>query len=157
MAGLVCSAIVGILCLQAPIGGGLDLKLEDQGIYINNTIVAKDWALSTGSSMERAPPRLDVAKLAQACDQGTCVHYWRKCDGTGHTVMCNFGVALDDHGSTFFSVASLDADGFKHALEAVRIVADLKTGATIPLLKLDQDSPGDKPPLMPSADPQAPL
>jgi hypothetical protein len=156
MAGLTCSAIVGILCLQTPIGGSLDLKLEDQGIYINNTVSAKDWALSTGGSMERAPPQLDTAKLPQACDQGTCLRYWRKCDAA-HPARCNFGIALDGLGSTFFSIASLDRDGFTHALEAVRIIVDLKAGVTIPLLKLDQDSPSDKPPLLPPIEQQRPL
>ena len=152
MAGLVCSAIVGFLCLQTPIGGQVDVKLFDQGIYVTDTIEAKDWTLSWSRSMERAPPRLDTAKLAKGCDGETCVLYWRKCSD----VQCSFAVVADGGVDHYFDIAMKGADGQKHALEAIRIIVDLKQGTTVPLSKLDRDGPGGTAPVLPP-DSQAPL
>jgi hypothetical protein len=158
MAGLVCSAIVGVLCLQVPIaGGGLNLKLEDQGIYVANAIEAKDWKLSQSQSMEWAPPKLDAAKLQRACDQNSCVRYWRKCNDARHPAKCLYAISFDNAGSTFFDIAVTGADGFRHAMEAIRIVVDIKAGITVPLAKLDHDGPGDEAPVLPSANTPRPL
>ena len=39
--GLICSAIVGFLCVQAPIPGTTTIKLEDQGIWVANGMVVQ--------------------------------------------------------------------------------------------------------------------
>ena len=147
MAGLLCSALVaGVLCVQPPIGGSLDLALEDQGIWVADTIRAPDWTLSWGMSTEHAPPRLDAAKAQQACDQGVCVRYWYKCDDPANPTKCNYAV---DVANTFFTLSVTGADGLKHAQAAVSVVADIKAGIAIPLSKLDHDGPGDTAPLLP--------
>ena len=147
MTGLLCSAIVaGVFCLQPPIGSTTDLKLEDQGIWMADSIHAPDWTLSWGVSTEHAPPKLDSAKAQQACDQGVCLHYWRHCDDAAHPAKCGYAV---DVGNTFFELTVTGADGLKHAQAAVSIVTDIKAGTAIPLSKLDQDGRGDSAPLLP--------
>ena len=148
MAGLVCSAIVGFLCVQVAIGDTANIKLEDQGIYVNDSIQSKDWGLSTGRGMERAPPKLDTAKLQKACDGSTCLLYWRKCSDAAPYVNCAYGLELDGNSSVFFDLAAKGADGLKHATDAIRIIVDLKSGTTVPLSKLDRDGPGDQPPVL---------
>jgi hypothetical protein len=155
MAGLVCSAIVGFLCLQVPIGDTADIKLTDQGLYIADTIQVKDWTLSWGRSMEWAPPQLDGSKLAKACDDSTCVVYWRKCNDAAQPTKCSYAVALAGDSSVFFDLTASGADAMKQAMDAIRIVVDLKPGATVPLSKLDREGPGDQAPVLPTGN--APL
>jgi hypothetical protein len=148
MAAFVCSAIVGFLCLQVPIGSDVNVKLVDQGIYVANTFQAKDWTLSWGRSTEWAPPQLDMAKLSKACDGAACVLYWRKCDDAARPSKCSYGLVLGEKSSVYFDLTATDADGLKHAMDAFRIVADLASGAAVPLSKLDRDGPGDQAPLI---------
>jgi hypothetical protein len=147
MAGLVCSAIVAFLCVQAPMGGdGLNIRLQDQGIYIADTIQTKDWTLSWGQSMERASPQLDGTMLGKACDGATCLPYWRKC--SGDMAKCSYAVALSATYSVFFDITATSGDAQKRADDAIRIIADFKAGMAVPLAKLDHDGPGDTAPVL---------
>jgi len=147
MSGLVCSAIVAFLCVQAPIGGdGLSIKLADQGIYVADAIQAKDWTLSWGQSMERSPPQLDAAKLGSACDGAVCVPYWRKC--SEGMAKCSYAVALSATYSVFFDITAVSADARTRAADTIRVITDLKAGTAVPLSKLDRDGPGDAPPVL---------
>jgi hypothetical protein len=150
MTTLVCSTIVGFLCIQAPLGDTLDVRLEDKGIFVADTIRAKDWTLSWGRSMEWAPPRLDMSKLAEVCKGSTCIRYWRKCDDAARPLQCSFAVGLAGNSSVFFDLAASTADGMKHAMQALQIVVDLPTGAAVPLAKLDRDGPSDQAPVLPA-------
>ena len=152
MAGLVCSAIVGFLCVQVPVGNAANIKLEDRGIYVADTIQAKDWTLSWGRSMEWAPPRLDMSRLERVCDGSACVVYWRKCNDAAHPTTCSYAVGLGPDSSVFFDLTATGADGMKHAMDAIRIVVDLKSGAAVPLSKLDRDGAGDQAPVLRTGD-----
>jgi len=150
MAGLLCSAIVGFLCVQVPIGDTLNVKLEDQGIYVADAIQAKDWTLSWSRSMERMPPVLDRQKLAKACDGAICVLYWRKCTDAAHSTTCSYAVGLEGNSNVYFDVTATDAAGMTQATDAFRIVVDFKSGTSLPLAKLDRDGPGDQAPILPA-------
>ena len=69
---LACSIVAGLLCIQAPIAGVTTLSIDDGGIWVNQTAEfvskfgpAKTWKISTGRSMEWAPPARRCCKACQ--------------------------------------------------------------------------------------------
>jgi hypothetical protein len=142
---LVCSAIVGFLCIQAPIPGVTTIKLEDQGIWVANAIEAKNWKASWGRSMEWPAPRIDPSRLAKACVGETCVSYWRKCSSD---FACTY---FFDDGHGFALTAKIEAKdqkGLDEAMQSVGIVTKWQQPViAVPLTATNVEGKGDKPPV----------
>lgn len=143
---LICSAIIGFLCVQAPIPGTTTVKLEDQGIWVANTIEAKNWKVSWGRSTEWPAPKIDASRLAKACMGEVCISYWRKCSTN---FACDY--AFDDgHGYALTArIEAKDQKGLDEAMQAVGIVGKWQQPViAVPLATMSVEGKGDKRPVV---------
>ena len=140
--GLACTAIIGFLCVQAPIGGVTTVKLEDQGIWVANTVTAKNWTASWGRSMEWAPPSIDASRFAKACAEKVCVSYWRTCPGP---FTCNYFFD-DGHGfASNTTITASDQKGLDEAMQAVGIGSQWQPVMAVPLALMTVEGKGKTP------------
>jgi len=142
--GVICTAIIGFLCVQAPIGGVTNIKLEDQGIWVANTVTAKNWTASWGRSMEWAAPSIDVSRFAKACAGEACIAYWRFCTAP---FTCNF-IFDDGHGFALTAkIEAKDQKGLDEGMQAVGVVAKWQPVTAVPLAAMTVEGKGNKPPI----------
>lgn len=142
---LICSAIVGFLCVQAPIPGKLDITLEDQGLWVANLIRAPGWTAEWAMSMEHAPPRVDPARMAKACEGDSCVGYWRQCTPGKDGIACRFLIDREGAGISV-SVVAKDPAALDQALKAVGVVARWQQPViAVPLAAMTAESAGAMP------------
>ena len=139
---LTCTAIIGFLCVQAPIGGVTTVKLEDQGIWVANTVQAKNWTAKWGRSMEWAPPRIDPSRLSRACTGGVCVSYWRACSASSESRACDY-VFDDGHGFALNTrIEARDQAGLTEAMQSVGLVAKWQPVTAVPLAAMTVEGKG---------------
>lgn len=139
---LICSAIIGFLCVQAPVGDVTEVKLEDRGIWIANTVETKNWKASWGRSMEWRPPRIDPSRLAKACQGDACISYWRACTAPGESLSCSY-VFDDGHGFALTAkIEAKDRKGLDEAMQAVGIVAKWQPVTAVPLAAMNVEGKG---------------
>jgi hypothetical protein len=142
---LSCTAIIGFLCVQAPIPGTVDVKLEDQGLWVANLVKTPGWTAEWGMSMEHAPPLVDPARMAKACEGGACVGYWRQCVPGKDGIACRF--LIDREGAAVsVSVVAKDPAALDQALKALGVVAKWKEPVVaVPLAAMSIESKGEMP------------
>jgi hypothetical protein len=151
---LICSAIVGFLCIQAPIPGPTNIKLEDQGIWVANTITAPHWTASWGRSMEWPSPRIDPSRFSKACVGEACVSYWRFCTAP---FTCNY---IIDDGRGFALTAKIEAkdqQGLDEGMQAVGVVAKWQQPViAVPFAVMNIEGRGRLPPICIANSPMPP-
>ncbi len=142
---LTCTAIIGFLCVQAPIGGTTNIQLEDQGFWVGNTVQAKNWKASWGRSMEQPAARLDMARLDRGCLGKDCVAYWRRCDQKA--VRCTFYFDNGKGYANALTVEAKDQTGLHEALTQLGIVVKWQPVTAVPLEALNKEGKGSKQPV----------
>ena len=139
---LICSAIVGVICVAAPIGGTTDIKINDQGIYVHNSAEAGKWKADWGRSMEYPAPRIDSSRLDKACVKDLCLGYWRRCDDAVHPTHCTFLFEPRPGMAESIVVEGADEAAFKQAMESVGVVVGWQPVTAVPLAKMDREGKG---------------
>jgi len=157
---LACSIVAGLLCIQAPIAGVTTLSIDDGGIWVNQTAEfvskfgpAKTWKISTGRSMEWAPPRVDAAKLAKACAGEACQSYWRKCDDSVHPKKCTFVI---DEGGGVARTFTVEAPNETLLGEALANAGVLAGRTPIAFAAMNQEAADPEAPYLRPQGPQPP-
>jgi len=156
--GFACSIVAGMMCIQAPIAGVTTLSIDDGGIWVNQSAVFtskmgpnKTWRVSTGRSMEWAPPRIDAAQLAKACVGGACISYWRNCEPQQDATRCSFTV---DEGGGVARTFTLEASDHVAFNDAIANAGVLVGGTAIPFLAFKQEAPSTQVPYLKPQGPQ---
>jgi hypothetical protein len=142
---LLCSAIIGFLCVRQPIGGVTNVKLEDQGIWVANTVTAPNWKASWGRSMEWPAPKIDPSRFVKACVGEACISYWRFCTAP---YTCNY-IINDGHGFALTAkIEAKDKKGLDEGMQAVGVVAKWQQPViAVPLAAMNVEGKGNLPPI----------
>ncbi len=157
---LVCTIVMGVLCIHAPVGGATTATFDDGGIWIKESVVfagsfspVKSWKISTGRSMEWAPAHIDGGKLSQACVDGVCRTYWRNCDDAVHPKSCSFTIDEGNGVARTFVVEAPDETQLGDALANAGVVAGANR-TPIPFAAMNREAPSTDVPYLKPEGPQ---
>lgn len=115
---LICSAVMSLVCLQAPIGD-TRVVFSNFGLGSSAVVEGQGWTATLGlmnDSRQTAP------QLANACDGALCVDYRVDCEPGASA--CVYKVRGGPSGLTTINIRAEDEAGLTAARTSLAIVVD---------------------------------
>lgn len=118
---LICSAVMSLICLQAPIGD-TTVVFSNFGLGSSALVQGDGWEATLGLMVDN---RQATGELWKACDGGLCVDYRADCEPT--VPACAFRVRGGPSGLTTIGIQAQNTQALAAARASLAVIVD-RTG-----------------------------
>lgn len=139
----LCGIVMaGRLCLGDPNGLEIKASMDHSWPVSSSELSGKGWSATVTWGTDNINA-LNPTRLSQACFEGRCVAYFRKCEATGG---CLFVFDRDQEQALVMNINADSAAGMARALGSFAYLpARDDIGSRIPLTAFDEQSRFDEP------------